>query len=90
MKRTKTYVNATPWPDHWEVSTSMVLLGKDVVPGSLLKIPYLGLFRFLRHVRNTRTGTEWIDVMGEDKQFHAYRPERFTKVVAKKSLRRVR
>lgn len=84
MKRTKRTVNERPWPDHWEVSFSMTLLGRDVTPGVMLKIPYQGQFKFLRHVRNTRTGTEWVDVMGDDtdKQFHAYRPERFTKVFA--------
>ncbi len=84
-----------PWPDHWAVTTDYKLHGQWLRPGiSVLVITGEpgGRFRFLRHVTNTATGTEWLDVVGgtgqgtprEVTMFRAFRPARVRRVLRPK------
>lgn len=42
--------------------------GKDlIVKGTEIKFKYArGIYKFQKHVKNIKTGTEWLDVVGPD------------------------
>jgi len=70
------YTRATV-PADWECAHALKLRGRVVVPGTRLKIAgERGTFAFARHVRNVRTGTEWLDVRDSNGALRAFRPER--------------
>jgi hypothetical protein len=59
--------------DNWEVTTEMQINGRNVVPGTELKISgETGRFRFVKYVK-TEKGVEWLDVIGGKKGYEAYR-----------------
>lgn len=52
-------------PADWSVAEVARVRGQVLTPGRELRIRgERGTFRFVRHVRNTRTGAEWLDVYG--------------------------
>lgn len=64
----------------WTITSSARLRGRMVSAGMELSIRgERGRFRFVKHVRNDRTGKEWIDVYGGAKgheTIRSFRPER--------------
>lgn len=62
MAKKKTSISYNP---NWLVSFEYQH-GKDlVVPGTLVKIKNVrGEFKFQKHVKNSKSGVEWIDVLG--------------------------
>lgn len=51
--------------DDWEIITEMQINGRNVTPGTELKISgERGRFRFVKFVR-TNKGKEWVDVIGK-------------------------
>ena len=63
----------------WEVSHEMQINGRNVEPGTELKISgERGRFRFIKHV--TTPTTEWIDVWGGTKYAPAWRSFRLDRV----------
>lgn len=64
MSRTTRTTRPTT-PAHWAVAEVARVRGQVLTPGRELKIKgERGTFRFVRHVTNTRTGVEWLDVYG--------------------------
>lgn len=62
-------------PQHWEVSEEAVANGRHLTPSTEVSVSgERGRFLFLRHVRNTRTGSEWVDLL-QGKRFRSFRPE---------------
>jgi hypothetical protein len=50
-------------PAHWHVASAARVNGKVLLPGRVLRFRgERGTFAFVRHVTNTRTGSEWLDV----------------------------
>lgn len=78
-------------PKHWAVSAHARIHGRNVCHGTEVSIRgERGRFRFLRHVTNGRTGTEWIDVYGGVKgheTIRSFRPERVRTVHVKRAMR---
>lgn len=78
-------------PDFWKVTGHARINGRNVVPGTELAIRgERGRFRFVKHVRNTRTGLEWIDVYGGPsghETIRSFRPERVRTVRTKRTMR---
>ena len=79
-KRTKNYEPAIPGPiAHWNVVTELQINGRNVEPGTELKISReRGRFRFVKFVQ-TGTGVEWVDVWGGPKgaeQMRSFRIDR--------------
>ena len=74
MARKKKYKSDVPRPnDGWIVSTEIQINGRNVVPGTELKIKRnRGRFRFLKHV-TTEKGVEWIEVIGGPKGAEKWR-----------------
>lgn len=62
MPKKKMVLNYNP---KWDVKFEYTH-GKDVItPGTLIKIKNVrGEFRFMKYVKNTDSGLEWIDVIG--------------------------
>lgn len=62
MTKRKTQISYNP---NWLVSFEYKH-GKDVVvPGTLVKIKNVrGEFKFQKYVKNSKSGVEWIDVLG--------------------------
>jgi hypothetical protein len=57
----------------WKIATEMQINGRNVVPGTELKIEGArGRFRFVKHVVSG-TGCEWIDVWGGPKGMPSFR-----------------
>lgn len=51
--------------DDWEIITEMQINGRNVTPGTELKISgERGRFRFVKYVK-TSQGKEWVDVVGK-------------------------
>ena len=63
--------------------------GKDIiVPGTPLKIKYeRGIYKFEKHVVNSKTKTEWIDVIGPD-GYRSFYPERLKGIIKPKRKRK--
>ena len=79
-KRKKTYESKDPGPiAHWDVMTEIQIHGRNVGPGTELKISReRGRFRFVKFVR-TGAGVEWVDVWGGPKgaeQMRSFRIDR--------------
>jgi hypothetical protein len=71
-------------PAHWHVAEVARVRGKVLTPGRVVRIKgERGAFAFLRHVTNTRTGAEWLDVRdtttGALRAFHADRVRTVTR-----------
>ncbi len=68
MARKKKAVDTGPRPnDSWVYKTEIQINGRNVSPGTELKISgERGRFRFVKHVTN-HNGVEWIDVWGGPK-----------------------
>jgi hypothetical protein len=67
----------------WKITTELQINGRNVVPGTELKIEgERGRFRFVKHVVSS-TGHEWIDVWGGPKgmpSFHSFDMEKVKRV----------
>jgi hypothetical protein len=83
-QKQETPINLNP---NWKVSEEYTQ-GKDVlVPGDKVKVKFnRGEYKFIRHVYNTKTQTEWIDVVGGDgfRSFYVFdvkkvKPKKFRK-----------
>ena len=73
---------------NWVV-TEEYSLGKDLlVPGDNVKVKFIrGQYKFIRHIYNTNTKTEWFDVVGPD-GFRSFRIEEVKKIKPKKFRRK--
>lgn len=72
--------------DHWVVSDECRVNNKIVVEGTELSIRgERGRFKFVKHVING--SYEWIEVLGNDMQFHSFRLDRVKTVHRIKKLR---
>ena len=80
MGRRKSQVPVGPKPnDNWVCTTELQINGRNVEPGTELKITgQRGRFRFVKHV-NTGTA-EWIDVWGGPKGAESLRSFRIWEV----------
>lgn len=68
-------------PEGWVVSTQYQHNGRWLRPGTEFSVHGVkGRCRFIRHVRNTNTETEWVEGFSTDKQFRAFYPERIKTV----------
>jgi hypothetical protein len=73
-------------PAHWHVSSDARVNGKVLQPGRVLRIRnQRGTFAFVRHVRNTVTGAEWLDVRDANGALRAFRVED-VRVVTRKTI----
>jgi hypothetical protein len=76
-------------PATWDVAEVARVRGKVLTPGRVVRVAdrdgrmMPGRFAFLRHVRNTATGAEWLDVRdlatGALRAFHADRVRTVTR-----------
>jgi hypothetical protein len=80
-KQNKVKIKLNP---NWVV-TEEYSLGKDyLVPGDNVRIKFFrGQYKFIRHIYNTNTKTEWFDVVGPD-GFRSLRIEDVKKIKPKK------
>lgn len=68
-------------PEHLTFSEEFQHNGRWMKPGTEISIEGIkGRCRFIRHVTNSETNTEWIECFSTDKQFRAFRPERIKTV----------
>lgn len=66
---------------HLVISESYQHNGRWMEPGTEISIHGVkGRCRFIQHVRNLNTETEWIECYSIDKQFRAFYPERIKTV----------
>lgn len=84
MGRKKKFVAAGPKPnDLWIYETEIQINGRNVAPGTELKIAgERGRFRFMQHVTN-HNGVQWVDVWGGPKgseNCRSFRPDRIKRV----------
>lgn len=84
MGRRKKVVDAGPKPnDHWVYEKEIQINGRNVSPGTELKITgERGRFRFIQHVTN-HNGVTWVDVWGGPKgseNCRSFRVERVKRV----------
>jgi hypothetical protein len=84
-KQSKVEIKLNP---NWVV-TEEYPLGKDtLVPGDKVKVKFIrGQYNFIRHVYNSKTKTEWFDVVGPD-GFRSFRIEDVRKIKPKKFRRK--
>ena len=58
---------------NWEIVTEMQINGRNVQPGTELKIKgWSGRYRFVKYVK-TDTGKEWVDVWGGSSKAASFR-----------------
>jgi hypothetical protein len=84
MTLKKKNVNDQPSPIKpnagWEYSTKIQINGRNIIPGTELKITgERGRFRFI-HAVTTQEGNEWIDVWGGPKKAESTRSFRVERV----------
>lgn len=81
MAKKKSQVPEAPKPcDKWTVLTEIQINGRNVIPGTELKISgESGRFRFVKYVK-TEKDVEWIDVVGGKKQYESFRSFRMDRV----------
>ena len=84
-RRRKSTTPPEPRPnDHWVVSEDYEANGRKIHRDTELSITKeQGRFRFMRHVLNPESGSEWIDVVGGPKghkQVRSFRPDRIKRV----------
>lgn len=83
------YTRATV-PADWVVAEVARVRGQVLTPGRELRITgERGTFAFLRHVRNVRTGGEWLDVRDGNGAMRAFRAERVARVARSRRMRPV-
>jgi hypothetical protein len=83
-RKKKVVFEDVPRPnDGWTYTTELQIHGRNVSPGTELKIEgERGRFRFIKHVI-TELGVEWIDVWGGPKgaeNIRSFRPDRVKRV----------
>jgi len=88
-RRRKSKTPPEPRPnDNWVVSEDYEANGRKIQRDTELSITgESGRFRFMRHVLNPDSATEWIDVIGGPKgykQVRSFRPDRIKRVHWKK------
>ena len=73
-RKKKTDVPEASRPDAlWEIVTEMQINGRNVRPGTELKIRgWSGRYRFVKYVK-TEKGKEWVDVWGGSKKAECFR-----------------
>lgn len=88
---TRKYARPTV-PASWHVAEVARVRGQVLTPGRGVRVSReRGTFAFLRHVTNTATGTEWIDVRDANGAMRAFRTDRVTRVLrSSTTARRVR
>jgi hypothetical protein len=73
-------INTPRISDAWDIQTEIQINGRNVYPGTELKIAgERGRFRFLKYVK-TDAGAEWIDVWGGPKGSENWRSFRLDQV----------
>lgn len=78
MPRRKKRYEAT-YPEGWVVSEEYVANKRNIVPGTEISFKnQRGRFRFIKHVVNGEY--EWLDVIGNNAQFHSFRPSEIKRV----------
>lgn len=77
-------------PSYWYnpdifFTTELEVKGETILPGMYIKVKnHKEPLRFLRIVRNQRTDTEWVDVVGEY-GFFSVRPDKILSIAKKRS-----
>lgn len=61
--------------------------GRIVERGTEVSIVKRGRMKFLEHVVNAETGTEWVDCVDKNKSIRSFRPDQVKRVHYKKKLR---
>lgn len=68
-------------PEHLTVSEEFQVHGRWLRPGTEFTVHGVkGRLRFIRHVANSETETEWVEAFSVDKQFRAFYPDRIKTV----------
>jgi hypothetical protein len=90
-RKTKETTELPKVNSHWVVSEEFVINGRHLVRGTEVSIKgERGRFRFIKHVYNPVTDSEWIDVVGGPaghEMGRSFRPERVRTVHIKKRTR---
>jgi len=77
---------------HWVVNEEWTINGRNLVRGTEVTIRgERGRFRFVKHVYNPKTNTEWVDVVGGVSGYEmgrSFRPDRVKVVHNKKKTRK--
>lgn len=78
----------------WTISSTARVRGRILTPGTEVSIRgERGRFRFVKHVHNSVTGTEWIDVYGGVKgheTLRSFRPAKVRVVHQRQTMRAAR
>lgn len=75
-------------PSHWLLSHTVKVRGRNLTPGREVSIVGLrGRFRFVRHVVNTRTNTDWLDFVDANGQTRSFYASRVRRVHTKATMR---
>ncbi len=74
---------------HIEPTYEMVVGRDTLLPGTPIRIRnQRGIFLFRCAARNNITGSEWIDCIGPEKQWHSFRADKIKGMVKPKKFRR--
>lgn len=75
-------------PEHFKIKTEVQVHGRWLRPGTEFTVHGVkGRLRFIRHVTNTNTNTDWVEAFSINKQFRAFYPDRITTVHTKTRTR---
>lgn len=75
-------------PDHLTISTEYQHNGRWLHPGTEFSVHGVkGRLRFIRHVSNSQTETDWVECFAVNKQFRAFYPDRIKTVHIKTKTR---
>ena len=74
MSKKKTQIVESVKPNAlWEITTEMQINGRNVKPGTELKITgWSGRYIFIKYVK-TEKGKEWVDVWGGSRKMESFR-----------------
>jgi len=90
-RKNKNTVSTPNLSEHWIRSPSYMANGRHIDQTTELSIQgERGRFRFVQHVHNPTSNTEWIDVVGAKKGvtgIRSFRPDKIKRVHYKKKLR---
>jgi hypothetical protein len=68
-------------PEHLTITDSYQYRGRWLRPGTEFSVHGVkGRLRFLRHVANSQTETDWVEARDIDKHFRAFYPDRIKTV----------
>ena len=77
-----------PAESPFEKSYELTVNGRKIEPGTELTIHGNGRVRFVCRVKNTVTGSEWIDVVDKNRQVRSFHIDQVKRVHYKNKFRR--